>query len=62
MRDTLFATFVTMTGVMLGIRAVYGGVRLDWAETALIAGVVLITVGTIKFFQSMKGGNENELV
>ena len=62
MRDTLFSAVITMIGVVCGIRAVYGGVRLDWAETALIAGVVMITIGVIKLFQTMKGENEDELI
>lgn len=55
MKDTLFALLITMTGVLLGIKAVYGGIRLDWPETILVAGIVLITVGTVKLFQAMKG-------
>ena len=62
MKDTLFATLLTMIGVVLGIKAVYGGIRLDWPETILVAGVVLATVGTVKFFQSIKGGQENDNV
>ena len=58
MRDTLFATLLTMIGVVCGIRAVYHGVRLDVQECVLIAGVVLVTVGTVKFFQTMKGEEE----
>lgn len=58
MRDTLFATIMTMIGVLLGIKAVYGGIRLDWPETILVVGIVLVTVGTMKLFQSMKGGTE----
>ena len=58
MRDTLFATLLTMIGVLLGIKAVYGGIRLDWPETILVVGIVLVTVGTMKLFQSMKGGTE----
>ena len=60
MRDTLFATIITMIGVLLGIKAVYGGIRLDWPETILVVGIVLVTVGTMKLFQSMKGGFDNE--
>ena len=58
MRDTLFATIMTMIGVLLGIKAVYGGIRLDWPETILVVGIVLVTMGTTKLFQSMKGGTE----
>ena len=58
--DTLFATVLTMTGVLLAIKAVYGGIRLDWPETILVAGIVLITVGTVRFFQTMKGGQEDD--
>ena len=62
MRDTLFATIMTMIGVLLGIKAVYGGIRLDWPETVLVVGIVFITVGAVKLFQSIKGGQENDNV
>lgn len=58
--DTLFATVLTMTGVLLAIKAVYGGIRLDWPETILVAGIVLVTVGTVKLFNTMKGGQEDD--
>ena len=58
--DTLFATVLTLTGVLLAIKAVYGGIRLDWPETILVAGIVLVTVGTVKFFNTMKGGQEDD--
>lgn len=57
MNDVLFSAFLTLTGVLLGIKAAMGGVRLDWAEVALVGGVVLITIGAVKLFQTMKGGN-----
>ena len=60
MRDTLFATLLTLIGVVLGIKAVYGGIRLDWPETILVVGVVLVTVGTLKLFQTIEGGQNNE--
>ena len=60
--DTLFATILTMIGVLLGIKAVYGGIRLDWPETILVVGIVLVTVGTMKLFQSMKGGTQDESI
>lgn len=60
MNDTLFSAVLTMTGVLLGIKAAMGGVRLDWAEVVLVGGVILITVGVIKLFNSMKGGAEDE--
>lgn len=59
----LFSILLTMTGVLLGIKAVYGGVRLDWAETALVAGAVLVTVGVAEManhINHMKGGNETD--
>ena len=62
MKDTLFSTVITMIGVILGIKAVYGGVRLDWPETILVTGIVLITVGTVKLFQTIKGGETDELI
>lgn len=58
MHDTLSAALVTMTGVLLGIKAVYGGIRLDWPETALVVGAVLVTVGIIKLAGTMKGEEE----
>ena len=60
--ETICAVIYTTLGVLLGIRAAIGGGRLDWAECALVVGVVLITVGTIKLISSMKGGNHNEFV
>ena len=62
MKDTMFAALVSLTGVLLAIRAVYHGIRLDVQECVLIAGVVLVTVGTVKLFQAMKGENENDNV
>ena len=58
--DTLFAAVLTLTGVLLAIKAVYGGIRLDWPETILVAGIVLVTVGTVKLFNTMKGGQEDD--
>ena len=60
MKDTLFATVLTMMGVLLAIKAVYGGIRLDWPETILVTGIVLVTVGTVKLFNTMKGGQEDD--
>ena len=60
--ETICTVIYTTLGVLLGIRAAIGGVRLDWAECALVVGVVLVTVGTIKLISSMKGGNHNEFV
>ena len=62
MHGTLFATVITMIGVLLGIKAVYGGIRLDWPETILVVGIVLVTVGTMKLFQTMKGGTQDESI
>jgi hypothetical protein len=60
MNDVLFSAFLTLTGVLLGIKAAMGGIRLDWAEVALVAGVVLITLGIRGIFT--KGGNEDEFI
>jgi hypothetical protein len=60
MNDVLFSAFLTLTGVLLGIKAAMGGIRLDWAEVALVAGVVLITLGIRGIFK--KGGNEDEFI
>lgn len=61
-KDTLFSALISMTGVLLAIKAAYGGIRMDWPEMVLVAGVVLVTVGTIKLFQSIKGGETDELI
>ena len=60
MNDVLFSAFLTLTGVLLVIKAAMGGIRLDWAEVALVAGVVLITLGIRGIFT--KGGNEDEFI
>ena len=60
MNDTMVSAVLTLTGVLLAIKAVYGGIRLDWPETILVTGIVLITVGTVRFFQTMKGGQEDD--
>lgn len=60
MNDVLFSAFLTLTGVLLGIKAAMGGIRLDWAEVALVAGVVLITLGIRGIFT--KGGDEDEFI
>lgn len=60
MNDVLFSAFLTLTGVLLGIKAAMGGIRLDWAEVALVASVVLITLGIRGIFT--KGGNEDEFI
>ena len=62
MKDTLFSTLISMTGVLLAIKAVYGGIRLDLPETTLVAGIVLLTVGTTNFFNILKGGDEDDNV
>ena len=46
---------VTALGVILAIVAVFNDVRLDWAETALIAGVTLIAVGSMMLCELVKG-------
>lgn len=61
-KNTLFSTLISMTGVLLAIKAVYGGIRLDWPETVLVVGIVLITVGAMKLFQTIKGGETDELI
>lgn len=60
MNDALFSAVLTMTGVLLGIKAAMGGVRLDWAECLLVGGIVLITVGCIQFYNAMKGGQKDD--
>jgi hypothetical protein len=60
MNDVLFSAFIALVGVLCGIKAAMGGIRLDWAEVALVAGVVLITLGIRGIFT--KGGNEDEFI
>ena len=57
MNDILFSAFIALVGVLLGIKAAMGGIRLDWAEVFLVTGVVLITLGVRGLF---KGGIEDE--
>ena len=60
MRDTLLAMILTMVGVLCGIRAALGGIRLDAQECVLVVGVVLVTVGCVKLFQTLEGGSNDE--
>lgn len=53
--ETIVSIIYTALGVVAGIFAVYNGIRLDWAETALIVGAVLATVGTTKLFKIIGG-------
>lgn len=57
MNDILFSAFIALVGVLLGIKAAMGGIRLDWPEVVLVAGVVLITLGIRGLF---KGGIKDE--
>jgi len=57
MNDVLFSAFLTLVGVLCGIKAAIGGITLDWAECVLVVGVVLITLGVKGLF---KGGNDHE--
>lgn len=59
MKNTLFGIILTMIGVILAIYAAESNVRLDWAETALVVGTSLATVGIIKFTEVMKGENND---
>lgn len=56
----IYSILLTLIGVLLGIRAVYHGIRLDWAEVALVGATVLITVGIGVMMESMRGGNDDE--
>jgi len=58
--DLMFAGFLTMTGVLLGIYAAESNVRLDWPETALVAGVVLVTVGVIKLLREVSKDEQSD--
>lgn len=44
----------TAAGIILAIWAVYQGVRLDWAETAMVAGVTCFTVGSVLLWQQIE--------
>jgi type IV secretory pathway VirB2 component (pilin) len=57
MNDVLFSAFIALVGVLCGIKAAMGGIRLDWAECLLVVGVVLITLGVRGLF---KGGYHDE--
>ena len=48
MRSAAMCGALTAAGLFLAILAVYHDVRLDWPETALVAGVALLTVGALK--------------
>ena len=47
MKDAAISGATTALGTMLAIFAVYRGVRLDWAETAFVAGVGFLVAGLV---------------
>lgn len=47
MRRAAITGAVTALGTVLAIIAVYRGARLDWAETALVAGIAFLTAGVL---------------
>lgn len=44
----------TAAGMFLGIWAVFQNVRLDWPETALVAGVAFFAVGAVLLWQMVE--------
>ena len=48
MKQAAICGATTGAGTFLAIVAVYQGVRLDWAETALVAGITLLAVGILR--------------
>lgn len=49
------SVILTILGVVLGIYAAEGGVRLDWPETALVVGIALVTAGVVNFNGAIGG-------
>lgn len=47
MRKAAITGGLTGIGTVLAIIAVYRGVRLDWTETALVAGIAFLTAGVL---------------
>lgn len=45
MKQAALGGAITGLGTMLAIFAVYRGVRLDWTETAFVAGVGFLVAG-----------------
>lgn len=45
---------MTALGTILSILAVYNNVRLDWAETALVAGMALFVSGVLMLGEIIK--------
>jgi hypothetical protein len=58
-KQTLCLIVTTTIGVILAIYAAESKVRLDWPETALIAGAVLVTVGIMQL-KEMKGEEHDD--
>ena len=54
MRSAAICGGSTALGLFLAIWAVYRGVRLDWTETALVTGIVLLVVGLRKGMEILK--------
>lgn len=54
MRSAMIGGGATALGLFLAIWAVYQQVRLDWPETALLAGVTLLVVGMLKLAEITK--------
>lgn len=54
MKQAAISGATTALGTMLAIFAVYKGVRLDWAETALVAGIAFLTAGVLGIKEMVK--------
>ncbi len=48
MKNAAITGSITALGTFLAVIAVYHDARLDWPETALVAGITLLTVGVLK--------------
>lgn len=48
MKSAAICGAATAAGVFFALVAVYHDVRLDWPETALVAGITLLTIGIMK--------------
>ena len=56
MKRAAWSGALTALGTFLAVIAVYNKVRLDWAETALMAGVGILVAGTILGALAIKEG------
>jgi len=62
MKKAIWSGLLTMLGTILGIWGVFQGVRLDWAEAAIVASAGLFVAGFMVFARLMESvhGEEDE--